>query len=221
MQWAAYKCKGQCNRPGGGSGSMGKKVIKKSNGRLKFLYRKGKYLNMYTRKRLVTALIQCHFDYACSIWYSFLTKATQNKLQTSQNKLIRYVLDLPSRAHVGLKEFKEINWLPVAYRVTQIKLNHMYKIISGKAPEYLTNSVHMTIYSELHSHNTRGSLMSVQVPRVNSAGQRSFLYTATTSWNNLSNPVKTSSSIIMFKRNVKAGLFSQLQLQEDNIYVYM
>ena len=34
------------------------KVIKKANSRLKFLQRKGRYLNVYTKKLLVSALIQ-------------------------------------------------------------------------------------------------------------------------------------------------------------------
>ena len=56
------------------------KVIKKANSRLKFLQRKGRYLNVYTKKLLVSALIQCHYDYACSSWYLGLTKPSkQNK----------------------------------------------------------------------------------------------------------------------------------------------
>jgi len=50
---------------------------------------------------LALALVQCHFDYACSSWYSSLTKKTQSKLQVSQNKLIRIILKLPVRTHLS------------------------------------------------------------------------------------------------------------------------
>ena len=59
----------------------GKKVIKKANSRLKFLYRKGRYLNDYTKKLLVSALIQCHFDYGCSLIFGILP--FPNKLNIS------------------------------------------------------------------------------------------------------------------------------------------
>ena len=67
---------------------MALKVLKKVNGRLIFLYRQGKYL------MVCNALIQPHFDYACSAWYPNLTKGLQNKLQIAQNKCIRFCLFL-------------------------------------------------------------------------------------------------------------------------------
>ena len=81
--------------------SMGLRVIKKANSRLKFLYRKGSFLNFRAKKLLITALIQCHFDYGCSFWYSSLTVKTKDKLQTTQNKLIRFALDLSPRTHIA------------------------------------------------------------------------------------------------------------------------
>ena len=45
------------------------KVINKINDRLKFLYRKNKYLTLYPKRLLCNVLIKPHFDYACSTWY--------------------------------------------------------------------------------------------------------------------------------------------------------
>ena len=113
------------------------KVIKKANSRLKFLQRKGRYLNVYTKKLLVSALIQCHYDYACSSWYLGLTKHTKQRLQITQNKIIRNVLNLSPRSHIGANEFQEVNWLPINCRVFQIIVNHMFRILNGKSPIYL------------------------------------------------------------------------------------
>jgi len=54
------------------------------------------YLTQHTNTLLVMSLIQCHYDYACCIWHKGLYKVLKNKLQTTQNKLIRFVLDLES-----------------------------------------------------------------------------------------------------------------------------
>ena len=48
--------------------AMADNVLKKTNSKLKFLYRKSKFLSVHAKKLLVSALIQCHFDYACSFW---------------------------------------------------------------------------------------------------------------------------------------------------------
>ena len=58
--------------------SMAHKVISKVNARLKFLHRKNKYLTPNLHRLLCNALIQPHFDYACSAWYPNLSKKLKN-----------------------------------------------------------------------------------------------------------------------------------------------
>ena len=48
---------------------MALKVINKINGKLNFLYWKNSFLTPGLRRMLCNALIQSHFDYACSAWY--------------------------------------------------------------------------------------------------------------------------------------------------------
>ena len=74
------------------------------------------------------SLIQCHFDYACSFWYPGLSKVLKDKLQATQNKIIRFVLYMDSKAHVGSDVFKSLGWLPVSKRVDQFILNHVFKV---------------------------------------------------------------------------------------------
>ena len=57
--------------------------------RLKFLYRKSKFITFQTRKLLVSSLIHCHFDYTYVFWYFSLNKKWTDKLQVMQNKLKR------------------------------------------------------------------------------------------------------------------------------------
>ena len=49
-------------------------VIDKVNNKLKFLYRKNRFLTPTLKRLLCNALIQPHFDYACSAWYPNVTK---------------------------------------------------------------------------------------------------------------------------------------------------
>ena len=54
--------------------SMALYVMDKINNKIKFLYRKSQYLTKSLRRLLCNALIQPHFDYACSAWYPNLNK---------------------------------------------------------------------------------------------------------------------------------------------------
>ena len=71
--------------------TMALSVINKINNKLKFLCRKNRFLTPTLIQLLCDALIQPHFDYACSAWYPNLTKKLKNRIQTSQNKCIRFL----------------------------------------------------------------------------------------------------------------------------------
>ena len=116
--------------------SMAHKVISKVNARLKFLHRKNKYLTPNLRRLLCNALIQPHFDYACSAWYPNLSKKLKNRIQTSQNKCIRFCLQLDKMSHISQKEFKAINWLKERYN--QCVNSIVFKYFDNQCPHYLT-----------------------------------------------------------------------------------
>ena len=80
--------------------TMALRVIEKINSRLKFLYRKNRFLDVPLCRCLCNALIQPHFDYACTAWYPQLTKKLKDKLQVTQNKCIRFCLILQCLASV-------------------------------------------------------------------------------------------------------------------------
>ena len=83
---------------------MAIKVLTKVNGRLRFLYRQGKYLNKRLRRMLCNTIIQPHFDYASSAWYPNLSKGLKKKLRIAQNKCV-CCLYLGNREGIRFKHF--------------------------------------------------------------------------------------------------------------------
>ena len=116
--------------------AMALKVMNKINGRLKFPYRKNRYLTPYLKQLLCNALIQPHFDYACSDWYPNLNKKLKSKLQTVQSRCIRYCLQLDNRSQIGVKYFEKINWLPVPERFNQYLCSNAFKFLKETCPPY-------------------------------------------------------------------------------------
>ena len=84
---------------------MALKVINKINGKLKFLYRKNRFLSPELRRMLCNALIQPQFDCTCPAWYPNLTEKTKTKIQIMQNKCIRFCLRLNKMHHISEKDF--------------------------------------------------------------------------------------------------------------------
>ena len=178
-------------------------ILLRANARLKFLYRKQNFLNFHTKKLYVMSLIQCHFDYVCSFWYMGISKLLKNRPQVTQNKIIRFVLKIDPRSHVGANEFKSIGWLPVSCRVDQIILNHVFKIKSGQSAQYMAE--HFIQASSLHSYGTRfRERGNFSIPKVKSFGKKSFVYNGCILWNDLLSHIKEKLSIYDFKMLLKS-----------------
>ena len=108
------------------------RVIEKINSkRLKFLYRKNRFLDVPLRRLLCNALIQPHFDYACTAWYPNLSKKLKDKLRGTQNKCIRFYLKLQSREHISNEHFYKLNWLPINQRFQQCFTSTVFKFVQN------------------------------------------------------------------------------------------
>merc|ERR1712121_378365 len=166
--------------------SIIKEIIKKANTRLKFLYRNKNLLNFQCRKTLCSALIQCHFDYSCSSWYPGINKGLKDKLQATQNKMIRFILNLDNRAHIGNKERVKAGFLSVTDRVKQLKLGHVFKIKNKTSPYYL--STNFQRLNEIENKPvTRGTDNNFFSPRICTD---TFAYSAIREWNELPSKIK-------------------------------
>ena len=187
---------------------MGLKVIAKVNQKVKFLSRKATLLDTHTRKVLSMALVQPHYDYASLAWYTSTPEYIKTKLQTSQNKLIRVVLNLSPRTHIGQSQFLELNWLPVGDRIKQLKLSLTHRVLNGSVPKYLND--YFKLVRDTHAYATRGSSTDIAPCRPkHEIGKETFVYSAAKEWNDLPIHIKEMGSIGLFKRAVKGLLLSR------------
>ena len=188
--------------------SMALHVINKINAKIKFLYRKNRLSSPALRRLLCNAIIQPHFDYACSAWYPNLNKVLRNKLQTAQNKCVRFCLHLGNREHLGFEEFVKINWLNVHNRFEQSLTVSTFKFFNGQSPAYMAD---IFIPSNGRA-NTRNSFQKLSQPfRKTTQGQNTISYIGPSVWNKLPENVKRNITINSFKHAVKKQYFSELK----------
>ena len=197
---------------------MAVKVLTKVNGRLRFLYRQGKYLNKRLRRMLCNTIIQPHFDYASSAWYPNLGKGLKKKLQIAQNKCVRYCLYLGNREGIRYRHFKEINWLPISERVDQFIAVSVYKFSKGLAPIYMEDVFknNSSLRRTRYSNESKLSIPS----RNHNYGKNCISYRGATIWNSLEISIKEAQSCNSFKHLVKDRFFRNLKQREENVYVY-
>ena len=51
--------------------------------------------------------------------------------------MVRFILNLDYRTHVGQQELDKLDMLKVEDRARQLQLNHLFKIYKGICPEYM------------------------------------------------------------------------------------
>ena len=194
---------------------MALNVLPKINKRLEFLYRKNNFLSPQLRRLLCNALLQPHFDYACSVWYSNLNKKFKTKLQTLQNKCVRFYLQLDNKAYVGITEFKQINWLPVNYRFTRCLAANVFKFFDEKCPLHMKN---VFVKSCTSQAPIRNSTMKLSQPlRRSNYGQYCILFLAPSVCNSLPNELKHCTNLNTFLNALKIkGYFLYKIRQKDN-----
>jgi len=179
-------------------------LLRKASNRLKFLYRHSQCLNQKLRKNLCSALLQCHLDYCCTSWFTGLSKFWQHKIQIFQNKMIRFILYLNPRDHVGQSQLDTVKLLSSANRARQLRLNHMFNIFQSLGPPYLYQF--FIKVSDIHSYATRSSAFNFHIPRIGSYTKHSFFYQATLDWNSLPSQIKSMTVKFTFKSAVKKHL---------------
>ena len=178
-----------------------KSSLSKLHKTTKFLFRQQCYLNFRTRKLVANALLQPIFDYGLQIFHASANQKLKTKLQTSQNKALRFVLNLQPRDHLTAFHFNTLKWLTIEERCNFLTLSLVHKCISGHAPSYLN------VFSPpTHRHNTRHSQQGLTLPKSQSVGQKRFKYIGAKQWNNLPREVRETRSLSGFKYRLKSHL---------------
>ena len=178
------------------------KVVNKINRKLKFIYGK----NVYLRKELGSnALIQPHFDYPSPACYPNPDKKKWEKIQTMQNKCIRFCLKLDKMPDISRKEFRLINWLHVNKRVDQCINTITYNFVNSTY--FYISEWNFWIRHTLQDIQYNYAKLKNPFCKTN-MGQKSISYIGHSIWNSLSNSTKRANSLNTFKYNVKKHYLS-------------
>ena len=157
------------------------KIVHTINNKLKFLYHKNSFLTPVLRRLLCNALIQPHFYYACSAWYPNLTKKLKHRIQTTQNKCVRFCQQLDKLKHISHEEFDRLSWLPVTYRFKQCVNAIVFKYFNEQCSNYLNEVFDVAIENNFQ---LRGSFQKLKCPfRKTNTGQLALSYICPIFWN--------------------------------------
>ena len=188
---------------------MALKVINKLNSRLTFLHKKYKFLTPALRRLLCNTLIQPHFDYASWAWSPNLTQKMKNKIQITQNKCIRYCLQLDKMTHISKNEFETLNWLPVKDRFNQSINLIVFKYFTKQCPSYLNQVFELASPTNLRTKNRYLRLICPFRKAIMVQNALSFI--GPWIWNKTPEVLQKTYSVNIFKHNLEKRYLTQLK----------
>ena len=160
------------------------------------------------RRLLYNAIIQPHFDCACSGWYSNLTQKLKKKLEVMQNKCIRFCLQLNKMSTISHKEFKDLNWLAAINRFEQRVISIVFKSINSNCPYYLNEDFEFAPEGYISLRNN--FLKLKQSFRNTNTGQKALSFIGPSFWNQIPETLKKTENLNTFKHNLKKHFFNQM-----------
>ena len=158
------------------------------------------------RRRLCNALIQPTFDYACTPWFSNLSKRLKLCPQAPENKCIMFCLQLDKRSKIRVKEFLQLNWLNVHDRYLQFIVSDIFKFQNDQCLDY---------FAEFFCPIGESGVMTRS-----SNKKLKLILCGTDTWNSLLENLKSSTSVNFFKHYIKEYFPKKLGNVEADIYSY-
>ena len=142
-----------------------------------------------------------------------LNKRLTKKIQTAQNECIRFCLNLSNRAHIGVNEFKTVNWLPTKERFEQCTAAKVFNLFNNAAPSYMSE-MFLPVGQSRVTRRSKSKL--IQPFRKSNTGQNGLSYLGPKIWNTLPSELKSATNINSFKHKIKDQFFKNLQSLNDS-----
>ena len=104
---------------------------------------------------------------------------------------------------------QQLHWLPISERIKYTTACMCYNAITGSAPSYLSELLHL--YSPSRSLRSSSDTRLLKIQRFNrkTHGFRTFSHFGPHIWNNLPQDIRHSATLSSFKSQLKTFLFSE------------
>ena len=163
-----------------------------------------KYIDRSSTEQIVHSFVTSRLDMGNSLLFGLPDKQL-SRLQRIQNTATRVVTLTKKHSHIT-PVLLDLHWLPISSRIIFKLMLMVFNALNGKAPAYILDM--LNIYKP--SRNLRsGSKYLLQEPKCHRTwGDRSFSVAAPRLWNKLPIYIRTSKTILSFKKSLKTHLMS-------------
>ena len=162
---------------------------------------------MQSTETLIHAFVSSHLDYCNALLFG-LPKYQLDRLQKVQNAAARVTFQIAKFDHIT-PALIDLHWLPVTFRVQFKLLLFVYKSLHNQSPSYIKDLLSLKPAANYALRSSAQSLLFVPKVNCSTLGDRAFAHAAPVLWNSLPLTIRTSSSLAIFKKQLKTFLFKK------------
>ena len=139
-----------------------------------------------------------HFNYCCTVWSGARNSSNIDRLLKLQKRAARIILNVSEITTPSSILFQNLKWMPINDYFVYRKCILTYKVLNNITPEYLNVFQYV---SQVSSRITRQSVNTLLfVPKAKTEYyRRSFVISSCNLWNTMSNEMRESTSLEIFK----------------------
>ena len=134
-------------------------------------------------------------------------------------RLFLHLNTLDHLSHIGVDEFREINWLNVTDRFNQCVSASVFKYFNNISPTYMAEIFNPISRNDIGTRNS--FLKLTQLSRRTKQGQNCLSFIGPSIWNKLPEIIKDSNNLNSFKHKVKEHFLNENERRENNIYIFI
>ena len=184
-------------------------VSKKISRKIGVLRRLRPFMSNDVLTKVYQSIVFPHFIYCSVVWCEVSNKSYIQKISRLQKRATRILLNVKDVLTPSIFLFKQLKWLPIEEYFTFRKATLAFKILHGDTPEVLCSL--FTYVRDVTSRNTRSSVSNkFYIPLARTKYfKRSFVYTCSVLLNGISESIRNSCSVTVFKHKYLQELFSK------------
>ena len=161
------------------------------------------YLFLENCKTIYYTMVYSKIRYGICV-YGFAKNESTNKLQVLQNKLLKVLTGKEMRYSTSMLH-NDLHILQVKDILAQEIASFVNKYLNNKLPTIFAG--YYTKFCDIHHYNTRGSTNTLSIPKYKSEiGKKTVKVNGCTTWNELSNEIKSIENQKSFKKAIKEDI---------------
>ena len=180
-------------------------TVKVCNYFIRDIRRVRKHLSVDFATALANALVSSRLDYCNGLLYN-VPKVLLKKLQRVQNSLARVVTN-SCRLTSSKPLLKRLHWLPVNSRISFKIATLTYKAVHTQQPPSLFKLLQFKGCTNFVTRSANHLQLQHPPVGINNFGRRAFGYAAPSVWNSIPFHIRSATSIMAFRKQLKTYYF--------------